>query len=121
VILITSPKRFSGSGITRGRKGRGPGVHDPSVDVAEFGQSDQVGGMLVVAELLARRLVDRHRHGGRGRIAAVPRVEHERLRMLALGRYLDLQREGALGRHFATSKAREVSSIRANMDDPAFT
>src|SRR5206468_11111120 len=39
-----------------------------------------------VAELIARRLVDRHRDGGRRRIASVPRMEHERFRMLALGR-----------------------------------
>src|SRR6266404_1502072 len=42
--------------------------------------------MLGVAELVARRLVDRHRDSGRRRVAAVPRMEHECFGMLALGR-----------------------------------
>ena len=70
-------------------------VHDARVDIAEFGQPEQIRGVLAVAELVARRLVDRHRDGGRRRIAPVPRMEHERFRMLAFGRHLDLRRERA--------------------------
>ena len=36
-------------------------VHDPGVDVADLGEGEQVGRALRVAEVVARRLVDRHR------------------------------------------------------------
>ena len=48
-------------------------VHDARVDVAELLQREQVRGMLGVAELVGRGLIDRHRHrvgGGVGAVAA---------------------------------------------------
>ena len=37
------------------------GVHDARVDVADLGETEQVGGVLGVAELIRRGLVDRNR------------------------------------------------------------
>ena len=95
-------------------------VHDAGVNVAELGQSEQVGGMRGVAEQVARRPVDRYPDGGRRRLAPVARMERERFRMLALGRHLDLYRECVLNRHSAVSEARGQNSIRSNRDDVAF-
>jgi len=42
-------------------------IHDARVDVAEFLEREQVGGVLGVAELIRGCLIDRHRNGaGRG-------------------------------------------------------
>jgi len=49
-------------------------VHDARVDVAQFLQGEEVGGVFGVAELVARRLVDRHGAAARcrvGRLAGV--------------------------------------------------
>ena len=62
-------------------------IHDAGVDVAEFLQREQVGRVLGVAELVGGRLVDRHRDRVGGRIAAVAGVQHDGLRMLAVGRH----------------------------------
>ncbi len=43
-------------------------VHDAGVDVADLGEAEQVGGVVGVAELVRRRLIDRHRPGAGGRI-----------------------------------------------------
>jgi hypothetical protein len=43
-------------------------VHDARVDVARLRQAEQVGGVLGVAELVRRRLVDRQRAGTGGRV-----------------------------------------------------
>ena len=45
-------------------------IHDAAVDVAEFLQREEIGGMLAVAELVGRRLIDRHRDGAVGRVHA---------------------------------------------------
>ena len=62
-------------------------VHDPGVNVAEFLQPEQLGRVVAVAELIAGGLVDRHRNRGGGRIAAIPGMQHDRLRMLAFRRH----------------------------------
>ena len=50
-------------------------VHDAGVDVADLGEREQVLRVRGVAELEARRLVDRHRAGTRGRIGNLPGVD----------------------------------------------
>lgn len=50
------------------------GVHDPRVDVARFGQAEQIGAVLGVAEDERRRLVDRRGPGARGRVGCRARV-----------------------------------------------
>ena len=62
-------------------------AHDPGVDVAELLEPEQVRGVFGVAELVARRLIDRHRDGVRRRIAAVAGMQHDRFGMFALGRH----------------------------------
>jgi hypothetical protein len=54
-------------------------VHDPGVDIAQLLQREELGGMLGAVELIGGGLVDRHRHGTRGRIVAVAGVEHDGL------------------------------------------
>ena len=56
-------------------------VHDAGVDVAEFAQGEQVLRVLRVLELIGGRLVDRHRDRAGRRVAAVPAVQHDRLRV----------------------------------------
>jgi hypothetical protein len=46
-------------------------VHDAGVDIAEFLQPEQVGGVLGAAELIGRRLVDRHCHRPRRRVGSI--------------------------------------------------
>ena len=52
-------------------------VHDAGVDVAEFLQAEQVGGMLGAVELVGGGLVDRHRNGMGGAVAAPAGVQGE--------------------------------------------
>jgi hypothetical protein len=47
-------------------------VHDARVDVAEFLQRKEVGGVLRVAELVAGRLVDRHGAAAGGGVGRWP-------------------------------------------------
>ena len=56
-------------------------VHDARVDVARHGQCEQVGGVLSVIELVARRLVDRYRDGLRRRVRVLTRMEYQGLRL----------------------------------------
>jgi hypothetical protein len=51
------------------------GVHDPGVDVAGFLQGKQRRGVRRIAELVAGRLVDRHRATTGGRIRLLAGVE----------------------------------------------
>jgi len=44
-------------------------VHDAGVDVADLGKAEQVGRVVGVAELVRRRLVDRHRPGAGRRVS----------------------------------------------------
>ena len=50
-------------------------VHDAGVDVADLGEPEQVGGVLGVAELERRGLVDRHRTRAGGRIGLAADVD----------------------------------------------
>ena len=59
-------------------------VHDARVDVAEFLQREQVRGVLGVAELVGRGLVDRHRDRIRRRVGAPAAMEGKRFRMTAV-------------------------------------
>ena len=97
---------------------RGGRVHDAGIDVAELGQTEQIGGMLAVAELIAGRLVDRDRDGVGRRVAPVPRMEHECFGMLALGRHSNL-RGRAPGRHFAMTGAAGTAGFRLCGYSPA--
>src|ERR1019366_7919773 len=65
-------------------------VADSAVDVAEFGQREQFGRVFGVAELKASGLIDRYRHGRGCGIAAIAGMQHERFRMLAVGRHFAL-------------------------------
>ena len=56
-------------------------VHDPRVDVAELLEREQVRRVPGVAELVRGGLVDRHRDRTRVRVAAVPCVQDDGLRM----------------------------------------
>ena len=104
-------------------------VHDTGVDIPEFGQAEQIGGVLTIAELVARRLVDRDRDRIGRRVAPVPRMEHECFGMLALGRHLVL-RGRAPARHFAMSGTLRVRRLNGenwgdrrgrNIAAPVFT
>ena len=57
-------------------------IHDPGIDVAEFLEREQVGGVLGALELIGGGLVDRHRDGAGGRIGAPTGVQRERFRLL---------------------------------------
>ena len=50
-------------------------IHDARVDVAELLEREQVGGMLGVAELVGRRLINRYSNGAGGRIGTPAGVE----------------------------------------------
>ncbi len=51
------------------------GVHDPGVDHARLGQGEQVGGVVRVAELVGRGLVDGHGPGPGGDVGLLPGVD----------------------------------------------
>ena len=57
-------------------------VHDARVDVAEFLEPEQVGGVVGALELVRRRLIDRHRDRARAGIGAPSGVESEGFRLL---------------------------------------
>ena len=58
-------------------------VHDAGVDVAEFLQREQVGRVLGAVELVGRGLIDRHRDGIGGAVAAPAGMQRERFRVFA--------------------------------------
>jgi hypothetical protein len=63
-------------------------VHDAGVDVAKFLEAKEVGRMLGAAELIRRRLVDRHRDRARGRVGPIAAaMQGERLGILRGSRH----------------------------------
>ena len=50
-------------------------VHDAGVDVADLGEPEQVRGVVGVAELVRRRLIDRHRPGAGRRVGLAADVD----------------------------------------------
>ena len=51
------------------------GVHDARIDIAEFLETEQVGGVIGIVEHVGRRLIDRRRTGVRGGIGLGARVD----------------------------------------------
>ena len=50
-------------------------VHDARIDVAELLQREQIARVLGVAELVGRRLIDRHSDRAGGRVGTPARVQ----------------------------------------------
>ena len=73
-------------------------VHDARIDVAEFLEREQVGGVVGALELVRRRLVDRHRDRAGARIGAPSRMESEGFRLLRRLRHDQLRRFDATRR-----------------------
>ena len=56
-------------------------IHDARVDVAELLEREQVGGVLGIAELVGRGLINRHSNGAGGRIGTPAGVKGNGFRM----------------------------------------
>ena len=65
----------------------GGGIAQPRVNIAQFLQREEIGGVFGVAELVAGGLVDRRRHGAGGRIGPPAGVKDNGLGPLGFDRH----------------------------------